>query len=233
MTTRATDFFAPLTRRASYTTRAKGKFYSYAYYRKKFRHEIVSDCAERCVYCDSHENEVGGRDAMELDHFRPWSRAEFKHLKDDPNNLLHVCGRCNRLKGANWPSTKTGQPHDGRVGFIDPFGCDRRDYFAVNDDGSLLCLKHPATYMARLLALDRPLLRLLRLRRILRKEVEAYVNRMLPELEAAKNGGGSLSREQLAEAAIKVCEFNRLLDLCDTSLDRLRDIASAAARMRL
>jgi hypothetical protein len=75
--------------------------------------------------------------------------------------------------------------------------------------------------------------RLLRVRRILRKEVEAYISRMLPEFEAAKDGGGALTREQLAEAACRLSEFHRLLDLCDASLDKLRDIASAAAGMNL
>jgi hypothetical protein len=233
MTIATTEFFAPLKRRSSYTAKRNGNFYSYEYYREHYRHEIAEDCVGRCVYCDCHENEVGGREAMELDHFRPWSRAEFIHLKNDPTNFLHVCGRCNRLKGANWPSTKAGEPHDGVIGFIDPFGCDRRDYFGVNADGSLVCRQHPARYMARLLALDRPLLRLLRVRRILRKEVVAYISRMLPEFEAAKEGRGSLSREQLAEAACKLSEFHRLLDLCDASLENLRDLASVAAGMNL
>jgi hypothetical protein len=40
----------------------------------------------------------------------------------------------------------------------------------------------------------------------------SFINRMLPELEAAKDGEGSLSREQLAEAAHKLCDFHRLLN---------------------
>lgn len=231
MTMSVTEFYAPLERRSSYKTKRNGEFYSYEYYREHFRDEIVEDCAERCVYCDGHENELGGREAMELDHFRPWSRPEFAHLKNDPTNFLHVCGRCNRLKGANWPSTKADEPHDGIVGFIDPFGCDRRKYFGVNTDGTLVCHQHPARYMAGLLALDRPFLRLLRVRRILRKEVQAYINKMLPELEAAARGEGTLSREQAAEVGRKLCEYHRLLDLCDASLDKLRDIASAIISM--
>ncbi len=222
MTTSTSEFYAPLTRRSSYRTKRNGDFYSFEYYREHFRDEIAEDCTERCVYCDCHENEVGGREAMELDHFRPWSRPEFKHLKNDPTNFLHTCGRCNRLKGANWPSTDPNAPHDGVVGFIDPFGCDRRQYFRVDGDGGLLCRQPPAVYIASLLALDRPLLKLLRLRRILRHQVVAYINKVLPEFEAALAGEGTLSREELAEAGIKLCEFNRLLSLCDVPLDALR-----------
>jgi hypothetical protein len=219
------DFFAPLKRRAKYSLKqAQGTetFYSYEYYRDHFRGEIAEDCACRCVYCDSHEMEVGGRESMELDHFRPWSRAEFKHLKDNPANFHHACGRCNRLKGAKWPSTHKTEPHDGKVGFIDPFVDDRRRYFRVNADGSLTCQQHPATYLVKLLQLDRPLLKLLRVRRILRQEVAAYIEKVLPEFEAAATGGGTLSRDQLASAGRKLCEYHRLLDLCDAPLDKLR-----------
>lgn len=220
--TPSTEFFAPLRRRSQYSVKADGEFYSFEYFREKFRHEIAEDCNGRCVYCDCHENEVGGRESMELDHFRPWSRPEFKHLKNDPTNLNHACGRCNRLKGANWPSTNPNAPDDNVVGFIDPFGCDRRHYFGVDENGGLICHQPPAIYLASLLALDRPLLRLLRLRRIIRHQVVAYINKMLPEFEAAVAGEGTLSREEIAEASIKLCEYNRLLSLCDAPLDALR-----------
>lgn len=223
-------FFAPLTRRSTYSMK-QGKngraFYSYDYYRVHFRDEIAEQCKSRCVYCDSHESEVGGRDSMELDHFRPWSIPAFAHLKDDPTNLHHACGRCNRLKSANWPSTSASEPHDGLVGFIDPFEDDRRLYFAVKSDGSLTCKQHPATYMVRLLQLDRPLLKLLRLRRILRLEISAYIAEKLPEIEAATAGGGSLTREQLAQEWMKLADYHRLLDLCDAPIDRLKSVLSS------
>lgn len=231
------EFFAPLKRRSTYSmkeTKKKGskeevarRFYSYEYYREHFRDEIAEQCEFRCVYCDSHDLEVGGRDAMELDHFRPWSIPAFAHLKDDPSNLHHACGRCNRLKSANWPSTSATEPHDGLVGFIDPFADDRRLYFTVNGDGSLTCKRHPASYLARLLQLDRPLLRLLRVRRILRSEISSYIAKMLPEIEAVKAGGGTLTLEQLANEWMKLADYQRLLDLCDAPIDRLRSVLSA------
>lgn len=219
------EFFAPLKRRAAYTvnrTKKGDKFYSYEYFREHLRDEIAEDCACRCVYCDSHEMHVGGRESMELDHFRPWSRPEFAHLKNDPANFHHACGRCNRLKGAAWPSTHETEPHDGTVGFVDPFTDDRRQYFDVRDDGTLVCKKHPATYIAKLLQLDRPLLKLLRLRRILRAELAAYVETMDLEMAAVTAGEGSLTPEQMAAAWFKVREYQRLLDLCDAPLDSQR-----------
>lgn len=224
------DFFGPLKRLTAYTVKKTKRgvdFYSYEYYREHFRDEIAGQCACRCVYCDSHEREVGGRESMELDHFRPWSIPGFSHLKDDPANFHHACARCNRLKGAEWPSTHASEPHDGTAGFVDPFGDDRRKYFAVNSDGTLMCLRHPAAYMVKLLQLDRPLLTLLRLRRILRVEVADYIEKMLPEIEAAALGRGTLSREELATEWLKLKDYQRLLDLCDSPLDKLRDVLSS------
>lgn len=222
------EFFGPLKRREKYTTKANGAFYSFAYYRENHRTEIIEDCLFRCVYCDCHEDEVGGSEVMELDHFRPWSRPEFAHLKNDPNNFHHGCPRCNRLKAANWPSTKKDSSHDGVVGFVDPFAEDRSKYFAVNPDGTLVRLKNPAAYIAMLLQLDRPLLQRLRLRRLLRREVNAYITRMLPEIEAAKSGKGSMTKEQLAHEWLKLKDYLHLLNLCDAPLKKLRSVVAQA-----
>lgn len=220
------EFFGPLRRRAKYSTKSTTEYYTYEYYRAHFRDEIAVDCCERCVYCDSHENEVGGRESMELDHFRPWSRAEFTHLRDDPHNFHYACGRCNRLKGAHWPSTDKGAAHDGVIGFVDPFNDERRQYFGVNADGMLSCKKHPATYVTKLLQLNRPLLRMLRVRRMLRLEVAAYIEKMLPEIKAAASGGGRLTREQLATEWLKLHDYQRLLDLCDAPIQTLRKLVN-------
>src|SRR5690349_16436709 len=140
MVAQRSQFFPSIQRRTNYSVKKEGKFYSYEYYRQNFQHEIAEDCAERCVYCDCHEHEMGGRELMELDHLRPWSLPEFAHLKNDPTNFHHSCGRCNRLKGAKWPSSDATHTHDGTVGFIDPFSEDRCEYFAVMKDGTIKCL---------------------------------------------------------------------------------------------
>lgn len=157
---------------------------------------------------------------MEVDHFRPWSRTEFRHLRDDPTNFHHSCGRCNRLKASYWPAGGVAATHDGRAGFVDPFADDRREYFAVTSDGSLTCKKHPASYLVRLLQLNRPLLRMLRVRRMLRVEIHSYIDRMEKEFVASRDGAGLMTREELAIAALEVLEYHRLLDLCDWPLQR-------------
>ncbi len=212
------EFFLQLKRRSKYSTKPNGEFYSYEFFREHCREEIASDCDGRCVYCDSHEMEVGGRESMELDHFRPWSRAEFSHLKNDPNNFHHSCGRCNRLKGSCWPSTHPSNPHDGVAGFIDPFADDRRLYFEVKTDGTLEGKRPPAAYMIKLLQLNRPLLTLLRLRRMLKAELAAYVEKMDIEIKAVLADGGNLKREQLAQEWVRFRELQQLIELCEAPL---------------
>ena len=205
------QFFRPLTRREAYSRPSATEFYPYVYFRAHYLHEIAEDCAERCVYCDAHESEVGGREAMQIDHFRPHSRPEFKHLENVPTNFHHSCTRCNNWKRAKWPSTDPNKCHDGRAGFVDPFADDRRLYFEVLPDGEVRGLNQVGRYLIRLFSLNRPFLRLLRLRRILRAQLEDYRRAREPEWDAAVRGEGSLTREQLA------AEFNEFRRLCDIS----------------
>lgn len=220
-------FYALISRRKQYSfrsTKQDAVFYSYEYYREHFHTEIAEDCAFRCVYCDSHENEVGGREAMEIDHFRPWSLPIFSSLRNDPNNFVHSCRRCNQLKWNHWPS-KTDDCHSHGVGFIDPFCKNRTSYFFVNEDGSLSNKIAPSEYVSRLLQLDRPYLRLLRTRRILRKKVNQYIEKMLPEISAAAAGKhSSLTKQDLAKHWLKLREYHLLLDLCDAPIGEVSEI---------
>ena len=158
---------------------------------------------------------------MELDHFRPWSIQRFAHLKDSPLNFHHACGRCNRLKSDHWPCAHASLCHDGTTGFVDPFGDDRRSYFRVELDGTIVALQNPGSYLIKLLQLERPLLKLLRLRRILRRKIATHIENILPEIKAAANGHGNLSREELAREWLKLLEYYRLLDLCDVPVREL------------
>src|SRR6266478_6822060 len=97
------SFFPLLKRRDPYEKKDTGEYYHYTHYRVV----IAEDCQGRCVYCDVHEDEIGGRECMELDHFRPYSITEFNHLEHNPLNLHHSCRRCNLLKSNHWPATGT------------------------------------------------------------------------------------------------------------------------------
>ena len=200
-------FFGRLVRRDAYTKKKDGTFYAYASYRSSFHHEIAEDCLCRCVYCDSHEDELGGRDAMEIDHFRPHSYTEFARLKDDPSNFHHSCGICNSLKSDWWESTDPKACHDGNLGFIDPFADLRSDYFKVESDGTLTAAKPPARYIIELLELNRPHAKKLRLRRLLKAELDLKMIKVLSELEAAKlRGEPSMDLMSEAVALVQLCQ---------------------------
>jgi hypothetical protein len=147
---------------------------------------------------------------MQLDHFRPYTRIGFEHLEDDPFNFHHACVRCNLLKSDWWESTVTDEPHDGQVGFIDPFGDLRGDYFQVAADGELIPTKGPAVYIIELLALNRPHLKRLRELRILKARLERLIAREQPRLEAALRGDEKMKNEALMRAS----ELLRLATLC-------------------
>ncbi len=206
-----TLFFPQLKRRAKYSIKANGQFYSYRHFRETFQHEVAEDCQSRCVYCDSPEVEAGGREQMQLDHFRPYTRRGFESLENDPHNFHHSCGRCNLLKSDKWPSTHPTEPHDGVVGFVDPFANDRREYFSVETDGELKPLQPPAKYLIRVLALNRPHLKLLRQRRICLAKLREYVAKNSPQWEKAAQGGGGMTQQEAFEA-LMMCK--RLFDLC-------------------
>jgi len=166
-----TLFYQTLNRSGGYPVNADGTYYVYGRY-KTF---IASDCRQRCVYCDCHESELGGPEMMQLDHFRPESRCEFAHLRNDPHNLHYSCGRCNLLKSDNWPAKDLKLCCDGDTGFIDPFVEGRDAYFSIAADGSIEPLTPPAMYVIKLLQLDRQHLRKLRYRRQLKDELKAVI----------------------------------------------------------
>jgi uncharacterized protein (TIGR02646 family) len=145
-------FFPRLTRQSSYP--------SYTQYRE-YRGHIRKDSQYRCVYCDVHENEIN-RDSntrdekMTIDHFRP--KSSFRHLENDPNNLVLACQNCNFQKRDDFPAfgRPDGNSIDGVHGYIDPFSDDRNNYFEVESNGRLIAKKHPADYMIRVLLLNGP-----------------------------------------------------------------------------
>jgi hypothetical protein len=130
---------------------------------------------------------------MTLDHFRPKSKPEYKHLRNNPHNLLYACSPCNSLKGDDWPAYGLKGTIKGRSGYIDPFLANRRDFFDVGKDGSLISKKDPAEYMIRYLELNRPFLKyvrgkreliykaLLQLEEYFDEEIESY-NKLLLEV---------------------------------------------------
>ena len=200
------DFFPALSRRATYSRKPNGSFYAdYA----RYRAEIAEDCRYRCVYCDAHQEEIGGERAMQLDHFRPKSVAEFRHLENDPRNLLYACFVCNAQKSDFWPSKSTEQAYEDGVGFLDPFVDDRQKFFDCPVDGRLIAKADPAGYLIRLLLLNRTLLRKIRQLRHLRCIVLRNRPRIWKWVEDLRAGRVNLDREvavQIISTLMKLLE---------------------------
>jgi len=162
-------FYPPLSRAQDYRRKKCGNFYIYS----EYKDEILSDCKERCVYCDITLKEHG-HEGFSLDHFRP--QEHFPHLKNTPFNLVITCSKCNRLKSSHWPMPVVRiDSHDGNIGFLDPFSCDRLEYFNVDETGEISAIKNPSTYIIQLLNLNRPSRKLVRKKRLLDKKISSLL----------------------------------------------------------
>lgn len=194
-------YFPRLERRKTYST-----FSAY----REYRQEIREDCQGRCVYCDAHENEIGGAESMTLDHFRP--KDKFGHLAHDPSNLVWSCQTCNRNKSNYWPAIGTTSTFVKRGGFVDPFTEDMHEYFSIEASGELIPLKRPARYLIQTLKLNRQGVKVLReARRVLCESRAARLRKLShyirelddeleqPDLSARSRGRLSAMKAELSE----------------------------------
>jgi hypothetical protein len=206
-------FFPLLTRRFSYPLNHNGEYYSDY---KKYRQHIRQDCKCRCVYCDSHENENGGAENMNLDHFRPKSLPRFVHLSNKPDNLVWACGGCNRLKGNHWPDENLDSAVIGDIGFIDPFESNYKEYFSVDSNGNLVPRKAPATYMLGLLVLNRPTKSKIRELRLVKFQLIGQIQEQIDKLQLLKAKICEKDKSSLENVIVSLTkiqrEINKLLD---------------------
>lgn len=204
-------FFPKLRRRKQYCTNSNGEYY--ANY-KRYKQEIRQDCLGRCVYCDLHENELGGQTGMHIDHFRPTDK--FCELVNNPHNLVWSCATCNNKKSNHWPALGAINTFVGNKGFIDPFKENRLDYFKVQSNGAIIPLKPPAKYIIELL---RPNRRVPRRTRELRYEAYEQVQQLEKDI-AMLEKLNSLSSEQ----AVKLSRLRKVKEHIQARLDfSLRD----------
>ncbi len=164
----------------------------------------------RCAYCISHEEVMGGYDAMEVDHFRPCSRPEFGHLKKEWTNLYYACRICNREKSNHWP---TEEEESRGLRFIDPCGEDPDDHLRITrhpENGSLCWLfaVTPAgQYTIVKIRLNRKQLLDIR-RELVRQEHEAQesLNRIRQQIELLSNDVDARGGTPDVETALRSLE---------------------------
>jgi len=175
-------FFPHLVRRSNYSKHSDGSFLAYSSYRQ----EIREDCKCKCVYCDIFENENGGEENMNLDHFRPKKIDKFKHLVNNPINLMWTCRGCNLLKSDKWPALDIDDTYLNQEGFIDPFQVEYSDFFEVDEDGVIIPLKDPSAYMIAVLHLNRETRRKLRELRIKRRSLMDYCENEITKINGKR-----------------------------------------------
>lgn len=204
-------FFKALNRRDEYPTAEDGSYLRY----EKYRDEIAVDCLNRCGYCDRHENALGGPDAMQLDHFRPWNKSfgaekekKFQHLKNEPTNLVHACRPCNGYKWAHWPTEDPAIEIDDRVGWVSPFRADRSEFFSVGVDGELSAAKPSAQYQIKILRLNRPLLKR---QRELRQIVNGWQNQGKAQVQMTFEG--EADPQKIKQVQLMISLIDRLIDV--------------------
>lgn len=80
----------------------------------KYRHENIKEALVvmfhgKCAYCESRIVHV---DYGHIEHFRPKSASQFRHLIFDWNNLFLACAKCNgpEFKGVRFPEQQEGGP---------------------------------------------------------------------------------------------------------------------------
>jgi hypothetical protein len=128
----------------------------------KFRPFVRLDFTECCAYCLLPELWRAGEKNFELDHFRPQSRPEFKHLINNFYNLYYSCHVCNRNKWNTWPPPEYLAKG---IGFVDFCRDNFSDHFRLLPDGRWEPLTASARYTEQILLLNDP--HLVRLRFIL------------------------------------------------------------------
>lgn len=94
-----------------------------------WKEQIADECFYQCVYCSIHEAQFGGIDHYHIDHFRPKSIEEFKHLENSIINLFYACPICNRFKSNDWP----GEPNLDAATYPDPSKTDYAELFELQN----------------------------------------------------------------------------------------------------
>jgi hypothetical protein len=183
-----------------------------------YKSYLREDFNYRCGYCDIHENDWGYYWHFHVDHHRPKSWPEFKHLETVYSNLLYACDQCNNMKLASWPSD---DPITDGVGWLDPCEYDLAEHFYYQlsgDDVELICLTRVGEWMAKSLAMDQVIRKLFRRKSLevaAREQRELQMLRTCLEVLTEKD-----ESTPTTENTRKLTEIRQLLQQLEESISR-------------
>ena len=153
--------------------------------------ELAEEGFHQCVYCAIDDNTFGGIRNYHVEHYRPKSLAQFKHLKDEFTNLFYACAVCNGFKGDDWKDNDSDAL--GLIGYPNPSQIDYADIFVVDDTSGLVTGKVVSSkYIAKRLCLNRPQLISYRRRRAIdrkREEARGQLDKQVVELMTIAKSG--------------------------------------------
>lgn len=115
---------------------------------------LADEGRHQCVYCAIPEASFGGIRNFHVEHYRPKSNEEFKHLKNAIANLFYACPVCNTFKGDDWPCSP---PDNLSVPcYADPSVVDYNYIFLRTGSLEIEGANQAARYMVEKLYLNRP-----------------------------------------------------------------------------
>lgn len=101
---------------------------------RDYRPFLREDFGKRCGYCNDYD--TFRIDRYEIDHFVPVTLD--KDRKTDYSNLVYACKSCNNSKSDTWPTGDTGNPNDGKIGWIDPCSKEYAMQFERDEYGAII-----------------------------------------------------------------------------------------------
>jgi hypothetical protein len=116
---------------------------------RDYKPYLSKDFHERCGYCDTPSQRIGGYKSMHIDHFVPWKKfaRTHKYLYTDYNNLVYACPYCNGSKSDDWPTENPLIHNNGKVGYVNPYDKEFMEIFKRMKSGEILALRPVAEYM--------------------------------------------------------------------------------------
>lgn len=154
----------------------------------------------RCVYCAVHENALGGLQAFHVEHYRPKSKVEFRHLENSLSNLFYACPICNRFKANDWPAEPNKRFSNSS--YPDPSQVDYSILFNLNEKSGLVTGIFVASkYVVERLYFNRPQLILERKQYLLDRELEKLNEEYNTLVQALGNNGSAKSIKYLQSLA--------------------------------
>lgn len=91
---------------------------------------LAEEGFHQCVYCALPDATFGERN-FHVEHYKPKSRAKFKHLENDIRNLFYACPACNVFKSDSWP--RAPKKDHSVEAYPDPSKCDYCELFKLDE----------------------------------------------------------------------------------------------------